>query len=226
MLREKWIIPSIALLVFGLAGCSGNKSGANEQYRNNARPIGYYSNENHPNQTSTLLNDNDGPITEFLDHGLGSEGKMIRDPKNRIIQTRDENGNPPNPTVPLVNQDQNFYRHDNRFSTSDANYSGYLHEKSGVFSQDPATLGKLSDQIRRKVEQVKNVRDVRSIVYGSSILISVHLNDKSQVDNTKKEIKNAVKPYTNGRAVTIITDEGTISRNRTIKDDLREGGAR
>ncbi|MDP4086977.1 MAG: YhcN/YlaJ family sporulation lipoprotein [Bacillota bacterium] len=226
MNRKGWIFPILVVMGFSLVGCSGNnRSGVNERYTDYTRPIGYYSNENHPKQTPEIFNDNDGPVTEFMDHTMGAEGKIAHNQRNRMLQTRDENGNPLNPTVPLANEDQSFFKHDNRYSMSDANYNGHLHQNEGGFSADPATLGKLSDRIRSKAASVKNVRDVRSVVYGSSVLISVNLIDNSQAKNTKKEIKAAVKPYANGKSVTVITDEGTLSRNRTIKNDLREGGA-
>ncbi|WML45525.1 YhcN/YlaJ family sporulation lipoprotein [Neobacillus sp. PS3-40] len=228
MKRSKWLLPVSALImVIGMAGCAGNnRAGVNERYNDNARPIGYYSNENHPNQTNALLSDNDGPLTEMMDHSLGAEGKIVQNQKSRLVQVKDKNGNPPIPTAPLATDDRNFSQHDNRFSISDANYSGHLNQRNVGFSADPKTLGKISDQIRTKTANIKNVRDVRSVVFGSSVLISVHLNDKSKAEKTKQAIRKAIRPYTDGRSVTILTDEGTLSRDRFINNDLREGGAK
>ncbi|XJZ26352.1 YhcN/YlaJ family sporulation lipoprotein [Bacillota bacterium Lsc_1132] len=218
MAREKWIISIVVLFAVGIiTGCSGNqRSGANERYNDNARPIGYYSNENHPQNRSGFLNDNDGPITEMMDHSFGAEGQLAKDQQKRQLQTRDENGNPPNPTLPLASHDQNFFMRDNRFSTSDANYHGHLNQNiaNTGFSADSATHQKLTEQVRKTAAKVQNVRKVRSVVYGSSVLISVELIDKRKETQTKKAIQQAVSPYVDGRGVIVTTDDGTFTRMR------------
>lgn len=170
------MIPVLVILLFGMTGCAGNnRSEINERFNDNARPIGYYSNENHQKNNSGFFADNDGPITEWMDHGLGAENQNLNSQK---------------------------------------------------LSAYPSDLGRLSDQIRKKAATVNNVQDVRSVVYGSSVLISVDLIDKSKASETKKMIRKAVKPYVNGRSITVITDDGTFSRNRNLHNDIREGGAR
>lgn len=205
-----------------MAGCAeNNRSNANEQSNNIARPLGYYSNENHQNDTSGLFADNDGPLTEMMDHSFGAENHVTDEQKRRSLQTRDENGNPTNPTKPLAANDQ-FLRKDNRFSTGDANYHDQLNQNiKSTGSTDHRTLAKISDQIRNKVSKVSNVQDVRSVVYGSSVLISVDLIDKRKAASTKKAIQRAVKPYVNDKSVTIITDEGTFSRDRNDQQGVR-----
>lgn len=217
MNRKKWVIPAAVLLAIGISGCSGNqRSGANEQYNDNARPMGYYSNENHKQNRTGFANDNDGPLTEMMDHNLGAEGRMTAEEQNRQLRTKDENGNPPNPTAPLAANDQNFFNRDNRFSTSDANYHGHLNQNiaNTGYTADSATHRKLTEQVRGEAAKVKNVKKVRSVVYGSSILISVELKDKSKEAQTKRAVAKAVAPYTDGRGVTVTTDEGTFSRMR------------
>lgn len=214
MERKKWMIPIVAILAIGITGCSSNqRTGANEQNNNQARPMGYYSNENHPQNRSGFMSDNDGPITELMDHNLGAEGKLAQDQQTKQLQTRDENGNPPNPTVPLAAHDQNFYKKDNRFSASDANYHNQLTQNinNTGFSTDSVTHQQLTDQVRKQVARVPNVRKIRSVVYGSSLLISVELKDKSKKAQTIKAVQRAVKPYVNGRGITVTADEGTFS---------------
>ncbi|MGG5254914.1 YhcN/YlaJ family sporulation lipoprotein [Neobacillus sp. SM06] len=218
MARKIWIIPIVVLLAAGITGCSGNqRSGANEQYNDNARPMGYYSNENHPKNQSGLWNDNDGPLTEMMDHTFGAEGQLAKNQQRRQLQTRDENGNPPNPTVPLASHDQTFFKRDNRFSTGDANYHGQLNQNiaNTGFSTDPATHKQLTDQVRLAAEKVQNVRKVRSVIYGSSVFISVELMDQAKAAGTKKAIQKAVSPYVDGRNVDVVTDEGTFTRMRS-----------
>lgn len=225
---QLWLPSVLFVLLVGMTGCSGNnRSSMNEHNNNHIRPMGYYSNENHPNRGAGLLSDNDGPLVEMMDHTLGAENEGTNRNKQNFLQTRDANGNPGNPTKPLASEDT-FFKKDNRFSTGDANYHGHLSQNTGNtgFSASPEYIGKISDQIRNKAAAVKNVRDVRSVVYGSSVLIAVDLIDKSKANSTKKAIRKAVKPYANGRSITVISDEGTFSRNRNLHNDIREGGAR
>lgn len=208
----------------GLVGC-GNDNEAAVQNRNNdsAQPMGYYSNENH-NGNARVLNDNDGPITEMMDHSFGNEGNATRNTR----QVRDGNGNPPNPSRPLANRDENFFQRDNRFSNGDANYHGHLNDntKKARSSYYTAYEGELTERIGRVTGSVPNVEDVRSVTYGSNVLIAVDLTDYSREEETKRDIKEAVQPYLRGRSVTVVTDEGTFSRLRSIDNDLRNGGPR
>lgn len=228
MKNRYWVISVLFILSIVTAGCAGNNDASMAEHnRSNVRPMGYYSNENHPNRGAGLFNDNDGPLVEMMDHTLGAEDEDIERKKRAMLKTRDLNGNPYNPTVPLAKEDT-LFKKDNRFSTSDANYHGHLNQTTAStgFSASPQYLADISDQIRNRAAQVANVRDVRSVVYGSSILISVDLIDKSRAAATKKAIQKAVKPYANGRSITVISDEGTFSRERNLHNDIREGGAR
>jgi spore cortex protein len=224
------MIPLTAVMLIGLTGCAGNNknAGVNDNNQNFARPIGYYSNENHPNNGNGLMADNDGPLTELMDHTLGAEGKISKQQKSKLLQTRDENGNPPNPTKPLATTDRNLFQRDNRFSTSDMNYHGHMNKQlgnAGVVT-DPKFQDDVSNKIRNKVATMKNVQDVRSVVYGNTVTVSVKLIDKGRAAETKKAIRKAVKPYTNGRSVTILTDEGILGRDRNYNNDIQQGGAR
>jgi spore cortex protein len=217
--KKVWFTSILIFSLLGVSGCAGNN-------RNDmTRPIGYYSNENHQNNYgNNLYADNDGPLTEMMDHTLGEEDQVSNSQKKNMLQTRDKNGNPPNPTAPLAANDQ-FLKKDNRFSTGDVNYHDHLSQNinnSGT-TTDPKNLGEISDRIRQKVKNVKNVQDVRSVVYGSSVLISVDLKDRNKAASTKKAIRKAVQPYINNRAVTVITDEGTFSRDRNNQTGVRAG---
>jgi spore cortex protein len=224
--KKQWMIPLSAALMLGLAGCASNNNRAavNEKSNNPIRPIGYFSNENHPTSNNGLFRDNDGALTEMMDHTLGAEDQVTNEKKRRLLQTKDENGNPKNPTTPLATKDRNFFQRDNRFSMSDINYHGHLNQNIGNtgVATDPKFQDNFSNKIRNKIETINNVQDVRSVAYGNSVTVSVTLIDKSKAAATKKAIRNVVKPYANGRTVTVITDEGTIGRDRNIKNDIQD----
>ncbi|WML40692.1 YhcN/YlaJ family sporulation lipoprotein [Neobacillus sp. OS1-2] len=224
MNKKQWMIPLSAFFLIGAAGCASdnNRAGVNEK-NNLARPIGYYSNENHPNNGNELIRDNDGAITEMMDHTLGDEDQVINEENSRQIQTRDENGNPKNPTTPLAKKDRNFFQRDNRFSTSDMNYHGHLSTNMGNtgVATNPNFQDDFSNKIRNKVAAIHNVQDVRSVAYGNTVIVSVKLQDNSKAADTKRAIKNAVKPYAKGREVTVFTDEGAIGRDRNTENDIQ-----
>lgn len=220
---KQWTIPLTVMMVIGLAGCANKNDPAsiNSDKQNPARPIGYYSNENHANNGNGFTTDNDGPITEMMDHTLGTEDQNAL--RRQQLQTRDKNGNPVNPTKPLAATDRNFLQRDNRFSTSDMNYHGHLNKKIGTMGM--ATNSKFQDnvtnQIRSKVEGMNNVQAVRSVSYGNTVTVSVTLIDKSKAKQTKAAIRKAVQPYANGNSVTVLTDEGAIGRDRNIDNDIQ-----
>jgi spore cortex protein len=221
-LNKKYLVlPLSAAMAFGLTGCGNNdKATINDGDRNNAQPMGYYSNENHKGNAE-ILEDNDGPVTEMMDHTLGTE-------RNNNTLLRVGNENPDNPTRPIANTDRNLLQRDNRFSNSDANYHGHLNDntvkaKSSYYN---AYEGELTNKIGNVTGSVPNVEDVRSVTYGSNVLIAVDLTNYSKEEATKRDIKEAVQPYLRGRSVTVVTDEGTFSRIRNIDNDLRNGGPR
>ncbi|WP_066063857.1 YhcN/YlaJ family sporulation lipoprotein [Neobacillus soli] len=232
MNKKQWMIPLSAVMMIGLAGCTSdtNRTGVSEKNNNNPlRPVGYYSNENHPTNDNELLRDNDGALTEIMDHTLGDEDNVTNEQNRRQMQTRDENGNPKNPTTPLASKDRNFFQRDNRFSTSDMNYHGHLNKQIGKtgISTDPKFQDNFSNKIRSKVAKINNVQDVRSVAYGNTVIVSVNLADNSKAAATKQAIRNVVKPYADGRTITVLTDEGTIGRDRNIRNDTQrnKGGS-
>lgn len=221
------MIPFSTVILMGLAGCGGNnKTGVNTESQNLARPMGYYSNEAHPNKSYGI--DNDGPITEFMDHQLGAEGRLQKEQKRRYLQTRDENGNPPNPTKPLATSDKNFFQRDNRFSTSDFNYHGHMSRQygnGGVVTKS-SFQDQVTNKIRNKVQGIDNVRDVRSVGYGNTVIVSVKLIDNSRANETKRAIRDAVKPYADGKDITVMIDDGALGRDRNSNNEIQKSPPR
>lgn len=227
--KKSLLLPIAGLMTLGLAACGNNDEAAvQDRYTEKTQPLGYYSNENHRNGNARILGDNDGPVFEMMDHTFGDEPHDNRNRRTQVLQVRDENGNPGNPTTPLAKYDRNFFERDNRFSTSDANYHGHLDDNTRQprSSYYTAYEGELADKIGDVTASVKNVNDVRSVVYGSDVLIAVDLNDYMREEETKRNISRAVQPYLKGRSVTVVTDEGTFSRIRNLDNDLRDGGPR
>ncbi|GHH97160.1 YhcN/YlaJ family sporulation lipoprotein [Neobacillus kokaensis] len=224
MVSKRWRFALSALMLVGAAGCANNNKGVNDANNNLARPMGYYSNENHPDNSNALYRDNDGPFTEMMDHTLGDEDRNFNEQSRSRLQTKDENGHPVNPTKPLASTDRNFFQKDNRFSTSDMNYHGHLNRKTGnTWSHvDHEFQEDITDTIRDKVEHVDNVRSIRNVAYGNSVWVSVSLvdNSKAAANKTKRDIKRVVQPYVKGKTIKVVIDEGTFGRDRNINNDI------
>ena len=83
----------VPILLLGLVGCGNGDQTAKDVRTDEPLTVGYYSNENHENKggNAVLLDgaDNDGPVTEIMDHSLGAE----RNTNQRFLRVRNENNN-------------------------------------------------------------------------------------------------------------------------------------
>jgi spore cortex protein len=221
LIKKQWMIPLSALLTIGLSGCATNDQAEGDKNHNAARPIGYYSNENHKNNRSGWPADNDGPVPELMDHSLGLERTNANSSSREQLQARNENGYPPNPTTPLANEDR-FFRRDNRYSTSDANYHGHVNQSRnmnvGTDTTTPEAQDRMTEQIRRRAAEVDHVEHVRSVVYANDVIVSVEIDSNGQTDQIKRNVEKAVKPYVNGKNVQVMIDEGALGRNRNHRN--------
>jgi spore cortex protein len=217
------MIPLSALLTVGLSGCANDDRAAmDKDHKNMGQPVGYYSDENHKNGSNGMPGDNDGPFIEFMDHNLGIENQANNEEHRKQFQDRDGNGNPPNPTKPLANHDHNFFQRDNQFSTSDVNYHGHLNQRAGntgMRTTKPENQDRMTERIKSKVADIENVREIRSVLYGNSVLVSVKLNNNNRADETKRAIQEAVKPMADGRPVQVIIDDGALGRDGNRNND-------
>ncbi|WP_187118813.1 YhcN/YlaJ family sporulation lipoprotein [Bacillus marasmi] len=272
MNKKRFLIPVIGFLSIGLAGCGNDESAVQDRNTKRVQPFGYYSNENHNNGGNVQIldeNDNDGPLTEIMDHSLGTEGATGRNGRGQYLDEKDENGNPKNPTRPLANSDRNFFERDNRFSRSDANYHGHLdgnrastlrstvdNNRDGIYGSNnnnvitgdgannniygtnnvrynrktdgnqtrimgtpnPANNVSLTNQLNKTVGAVENVKKVQSIVNNNQVVIAVDLANYHNAAKTRQKIEQAVKGYTNGRTITIVTDQGSFQRVRSMTE--------
>ncbi|WP_213368831.1 YhcN/YlaJ family sporulation lipoprotein [Mesobacillus boroniphilus] len=229
MNKRMLFVPIVSLLTIGVTACNGNDEAA-VQGRNTDRgqPLGYYSNEK--GNEIDVMDDREGAITEIFDHNFGKEGLAAESRKRRMLQSRDENGNPPNPTVPRSDHDHNFFQRDNKYSRGDLNYHGHLNEQRGSGQARIYFNTEQDNRLARKVgiaaESVDNVDKVRSVLFGQKVEIAVTFKDKSLKKQTKEKIRKAVLPYIEDRELNIIEDEGTFSRTRNIDYDRKNGNPR
>ncbi|MHC0035777.1 YhcN/YlaJ family sporulation lipoprotein [Pseudoneobacillus sp. C159] len=218
MNKRYLVLPITAALTFGLAGCANNDQGANHTGNSrNAQPMGYYSNENHKGN-ARIMDDNDGPVTEIMDHTVGYE----RNQNNNLLSVR--NGNGTNTALPT--NDNN--RQNGVFRRTDVNYHGHLDRNNSPAKSSYYTAyeGNMAEKISHAAADVANVNDVRSVTFGNDVVIAVDIADNANKNQTKQAIRNAVRPYVKGRDITVVTDKGMFGRIRQIDNDLRNGGPR
>ncbi|MFT8323309.1 MAG: YhcN/YlaJ family sporulation lipoprotein [Bacillus sp. (in: firmicutes)] len=82
-----------------LTGCGIQDEEANNKKLNAAQPLGYYSNEHHEDNNNGVNarildgEDNDGPVTEIMDHTFGEEGEqrdsIVRNINNNRTRNQD-----------------------------------------------------------------------------------------------------------------------------------------
>jgi spore cortex protein len=226
--KKHILLPIIGFVSIGLAACQNDESAVQDRTTNRVQPFGYYSNENHQNGGNVrILNDNDGPITEIMDHTFGDEGMVERNQKRQILETRDENGNPGNPTKPYSTYDRNFFERDNRFSTGDMNYHGHLDGRQAriLAANDTDSAVHLANRLTTVVRSVANVQDVHTYVYKNNVIIALDLENVQNAEQTRQQVQRAVQPYLNGRTLNIVSDEGTFTRIRDINRNqgMRDG---
>jgi len=97
VLKKKLLTLSTAALIMGgLVGCGVDDNNYQTQNDNDARPLGYYSNENNSrnltneNRNRYRVNDNDGPLTEIMDRNGNGEDNNTRN-RNNNLGNRDTN---------------------------------------------------------------------------------------------------------------------------------------
>ncbi|KAB2338694.1 spore cortex protein CoxA [Cytobacillus depressus] len=204
MNKKLFTFPVAAIMSIGLVGCGVNNNETAVQDRNNdtIQPVGYYSNENHRGNSGGNVRildrtDNDGPVTEWMDHTLGNEDAHYRRLQN------------------------------DGFSKSDMNYHGHLgfNERKPRSSYYEAYDGNYVNQINQAAH-VNNVKNVQTLVKGNDVLIAVNLANNRLKGDTIANIRQSVKPYVSGKNVHIVTNPSTFNRIKVIDNDLREGGPR
>jgi len=99
VLKKKLLtLSTAALMMGGLVGCGADDNNFQTQNDDDARPLGYYSNENNSrnltneNRNRYRINDNDGPLTEIMDRTGNDEDNNTRNRNNNTtLRNRDDN---------------------------------------------------------------------------------------------------------------------------------------
>ncbi|WP_445490160.1 YhcN/YlaJ family sporulation lipoprotein [Niallia sp. 03133] len=200
--KLKKAAPFFLGLVICLTGCGIQDEEANNKKLNTAKPLGYYSNEHHEDNkggNARVLDgeDNDGPITEIMDHTYGEEGNQ-RDYQARNINNVNNN----NDTINW-NEGAENDRNDNNIND--------------VYDTD------LAGQIENAAEKVNNVQDVRTAVYGDRVIVAIQVKDNKNKDDAKQKTNEVIKPLINNKNVDVVTDKGIFSGIEDINKKIRDG---
>lgn len=218
-MKKTAVALSSALLLGGLAACNNGEDQAfNGRYDYNAREIGYYSEHKRNGDTA----DNDGPLTEMMDRNYINE-----------VGDTDNNGYPQN----MADNDRDGIANESAdrnglndkkggWSRSDFNYSGQVDDlgtraKNSYYNEYD---GKTAERISKRVSQIENIDDARTVVYNDSVLVAVDTDDSNNKD-VKQKVKRLVRTMAKGKDVRVVTDEGTFTRVRNIDNDLRNGNS-
>lgn len=203
MHKNKLVAPVLLTLTFGLTGCGVNEDQTADQNRlNNARPIGYYSNEQHEvNNGNRYTTDNDGPITEIMDHTYGDE-----DNRNGV-------------DVQNVNnkKDINVRNVNNRNANRDnANIDDRDDDKVSYDTE-------LAEKTSNAAAKIDNVKNARSIVYGDKVLVALEVENTKNIDKTKAKVKDKLNDSLNGRDISVVTDRGIFTSIEDINRSIKNG---
>ncbi len=225
--KKLMIFPIMVAMSFSLVGCGTNdESAEQDQNRNGMQPVGYYSNENHEGNrggNATILDgtDNDGPITEMMDHSFGLEGENVRnESSNRQVRT-----SPNGIDTTNVSDTGNRTEGNQLFSRDDYNYHGHLGQNTRKVESQyyyEAYEGHLVEKINNAVAKVKNVNDVQTVIHGNNALIAVKLANGNRENATIAAIQRTVQPLLNGKTSKILTDASSFSRLRNLDNNLRD----
>lgn len=180
-MKKLLLILSAAAAFLGMTGCGANNQEADQDREGGgALPIGYYSNENHGKGGNAILNDeNDGPITEMMDHTFGGEGKGNRSPQQR--EGRNNNG------TGLNNENDSFLE---KVNTSTEDVEGVEDARTLVTGKQVLIAVKISDENR--AEKVKaNIKNaVKDHVEGRSLTVVTDNGTYNRVKNVENELRS------------------------------------
>lgn len=234
--RALYTISTAAIILGGLTACNTNDNGTagTKSYKDNARPIGYYSNENIHDRTDRngnayRLNDNDGPFTEMMDRNVNNNKFNRNNANNRKAGIMNDR-NYANDTnlsdrqgIPFSDGNSNRVR--NYGNDADLNYHGHLNnnhagiQSTGNHDYDSALAKKIAD----KAAKVSNVTDARAVVSKNNVIIAVETSNNTVGKNLEHDVKKSVKHLTQGKNVHVVSDKGTFSRVRDIDNNIRNG---
>ena len=223
-MKKGTLAVGVLCLVGGLTACNYEEA-LKTRYDDRNQQVGYYSNENTKNGNNAFIrNDNDGPITEFLERGMINNGET----ENRAAVDRRKHLDRReivNPTVPYGKRDENFFERDNRFGKDDLNYHGHLNSMrpTPYPSYYNKYNGALAEKISTRAAKVEKVSDARALIYRDKVLVAVNTASKDTA-RIEHSVRKAVKPYTKGMDVRVTTNLSMYHRVRVIDNEIRNGG--
>lgn len=218
-------ISVFVLFVIGLAGCNTNDEAALQDNRkDNALPIGYYSNENHENKGGNAIildgSDNDGPLVEIMDHTLGKESETNK----RVMQSgrTDTVHNTLNPVI-----ERNEARlGEPMIGGRDTNYHGHINTRNATErkSYEHGYDGKTVEKITAVVQSVPNIKEARAVIHDNKVIVGMRLANKGRAQETKRKVHDAIKPYVQGKKLYYVTNESRYYAIKTLDQQLKKGG--
>lgn len=213
-------IPIAALMTIGLVGCGTTNKGAMEtRNTNETMPIGYHSNDNYRDGGNVRINrGNDGPITEMMEGPFNTNGNQVRR-VNYGDRYRE------NDIVPFTNTETQYNDLGARFNRNNMNNQTLrgVSNRTATPNQINTNEREMARKIANAVARVKNVDDVRTVVYGNDVLVGVIMNSTGTEQATKAAIRRAASPHLKGKNLMVVTDENTFSRILEIDNNLRNG---
>ena len=178
----KWLCLAAAVIM--IQGCGANNDGVGGAGKG-ALPIGYYSNENHEKDGKSILNadDNDGPLTEFLDHTMGAEGTNENPERQDLMrqqkQTRGHN---------------EMYEQIEKVNSSAKDVRG-VEDAATIFSGDQVLVavklkeGNQSETVKEDVRQ-----QVRERANGQSLTVITDTEVYNRVKRLENQLINGNPP--------------------------------
>lgn len=155
----------------------------------------YVNDVNYPNNRDMYARQNVHFGNDRINEGLNSEYKndgIIRDGRN---------ANNYNNQYSLTDQ----VRYDTNNNVNDNTLIPFTNINTNTRMNDGDRI--YADQISKRVEQMANVKDAKTVVVGDQLLVAVDLSNKNVDEGAlRSKIKNTLSPYTSGKKVYITFD--------------------
>lgn len=199
-------LSTTALLLGGLVACNTKEEAMDTRYEDNTQPIGYYSNENIGNDRNGngyMMDDNDGPVTEFMDRNgtnIGMRDNALRngnlDNAGVGLQNRDQNGR-------LFNNQQNDGQLSKQISDRVAKVNNVDDVRTlvngdtiliAVDTNDQQATDRVEDEVRQAVKSLANGKNIRVItdegIFTRVRTIDNDLRDGGRTDQVNNDIED------------------------------------
>lgn len=196
----------------GLAACANYSEDRTTRYRDETRPIGYYSTDqkvdqymygrygtNRENYGNVYMMDNQsGPLADFFN----------------VDMIRRDRFDTATPTLPIGAD----------FGAADKNYHGHLNPMNA--RTHPSYYdhydGRLAETVAKQATKVEQVSDARALVYNDHVLVAIATN-AANTDRIEQRVVQVIAPYTKGKHVRVVSNPSMYHRVRVIDNNIRYG---